>query len=368
MKKLVRILFLAALATACAKRGQLRVVKKPPVPVAPLFVGTVDGAEAKPTLTPTPQPAPEPVMVTVKRGDNLWNLSRKHLGRGTRYAEISDLNNIKDPWWIFPGQKFEIPMGASPSARATVPAPAAPKAAAPPSKKSPFPKRKNPAFAQGERLTFAVQYGKITAGYAVLSIPETVTWTPRPALHIVAEAVTHPFFETFFKVRDRIETFIDTEALISWRYEKHLREGGYKADAFYLFDQHKQMMYEPDKATSVTVQAETQDVLSCFYYARAFPLNVGESIYIKVAADNMKSYELKVDVLRKEKAETLAGDFDCVVVQPHLKYEGVFQQKGEVFLWLTDDERHIPVKIRSKIAIGSININLQDADWVQPSP
>jgi hypothetical protein len=54
------------------------------------------------------------------------------------------------------------------------------------------------------------------------------------------------------------------------------------------------------------------------------------------------------------------------VVVPELKHEGVFQQKGEVRIWLTDDQRHIPVKIRSKIAIGSININLQEARWVRP--
>jgi hypothetical protein len=55
------------------------------------------------------------------------------------------------------------------------------------------------------------------------------------------------------------------------------------------------------------------------------------------------------------------------VVQPHLTFQGVFQQKGEVLIWLTDDVRRIPVMVRSKIAIGSININLQDAEWVEPA-
>ena len=110
----------------------------------------------------------------------------------------------------------------------------------------------------------------------------------------------------------------------------------------------------------------SQDVFSCFYLFRTMPMEVGKSSTIVATADDMKTYDVKVDVLRKEHIKTLAGDFDCVVVQPHLSFQGLFQQKGEVYIWLTDDQRRIPVMVKSKIAIGSININLQDAEWVDP--
>jgi hypothetical protein len=64
--------------------------------------------------------------------------------------------------------------------------------------------------------------------------------------------------------------------------------------------------------------------------------------------------------------QVLAGGFDCLVIQPLLKFQSVFQQKGDVLIWISDDERRLPVKITSKIAIGSINIELQSADWVRP--
>ncbi len=234
-------------------------------------------------------------------------------------------------------------------------------------KKYGWTRKPNKAYAVGEKLTFAVQYFSITAGYATLSAAELVDVEGRPCIHIVAEARTHPAFEGIFKVRDRIESFIDAETLFPWRYEKHLREGSYSADSSYIYDQRAGKMLEPARPERVTlIPPDTQDVISCFYAFRTVDLKVGESLYIKVAADDMKNYELKVDVLKRERVSTLAGDFDCIKVQPHLKFEGVFQQKGEVFVWVTDDERHIPVKIRSKIAIGSININLQEAEWVQP--
>jgi hypothetical protein len=91
-------------------------------------------------------------------------------------------------------------------------------------------------------------------------------------------------------------------------------------------------------------------------------------VLIPVTADDWKSYELSVDVVRREAVTTLAGTFDCLVVVPHMAFKGVFQQTGEVTMWVTDDARHLPVLIKSKIFIGSININLRDAEWVEPAP
>ena len=224
----------------------------------------------------------------------------------------------------------------------------------------------NHAYALGEVLTFAVQYFNVTGGYATLSVTETTQESGRACLHIQARAKTQAFFETFFKVRDTIDSYIDLQSLAPWRYEKHLHEGGYSADASYVYDQRAHKMLEPAKGKQIDIEPETQDVLSCFYRFRNMDLKVGSTVSMPVADDMMKKYTLKIDVLKKERVHSLAGDFDCVEVQPHLLSAGVFQQKGEVFIWVTDDARHIPVKIKSKIAIGSININLQDATWAKP--
>ncbi len=230
-----------------------------------------------------------------------------------------------------------------------------------------FPRLPNSAFAPGEKLTFAVQYFNITGGYATLSISATSDVRGRLCYPIVAEARTHPAFESIIKVRDRIVSYIDKESLVSWGYEKHIREGGFAADAEYEYDPWACEMREPAKYKRADIPVGTQDVLSCFYYFRTLDLKVGQPVYINVTADDMKNYELKVDVVKKEKIKTLAGEFNCLLVEPHLKFKGVFQQKGRVLIWLTDDERKIPVLIKSKIAIGSININLQDAEWVKPN-
>ncbi len=309
--------------------------------------------------------------VRVHKGDSLWRIARRELGRGALYSLVAQENKVSAPYIIQPGQDLSVALGLSGSAAGAV-------TPLQPAKRPPSPREEarrygwtkvpNRAFTVGEKLTFAVQYGNITAGYATMSIPEVVAESGRPAYHIVAEARTHPFFEHIFKVQDRIESYIDVDYIFPWRYEKHLREGGHVADAQYAYDQRAGFMREPSRNHDEPMPIGSQDVLSCFYFFRTMDMTVGSEQSIRVSADDMKNYELKVNVLRKERISSLAGDFDCVVVQPHLSFQGVFQQKGEVFIWLTDDERRIPVRVQSKIAIGSININLQDADWVESAP
>jgi LysM repeat protein len=381
---------LAALLAGCASRGHLIVRKgrrRPlvsatagPLPAAGALTATAAAAAAAPVPAPAPAvPAPAeaasppPLTVSARPGDCLWLISRHTLGSGFLWPRIAEANHLASPWVIEVGQVIAVPQGARSAPEVPLPAPS--EAPAPPprrrllneARRYGFQAVPNDAFTVGERLTFAVQYGNVTAGYATLSIPEAVELDGRPCFHVVAQARTHPFFETFFRVNDRLDSYIDVDYAFPWRYEKHIQEGGFRADASYDYDHRACQMREPAKGTSAEMPTEAQDVLSCFYFYRTQPMVVGAVSTIPVTADDKQTYELKVDALRRERVSTLAGDFDCVVVQPHLTFNGVFQQKGDVFLWITDDQRRIPVMVRSKIAIGSINVNLQDAEWVEPS-
>lgn len=373
-------LFALSALSACAGHGKL-IMRKGVRPVAVALARSLptEASATSPTATvgdpglkAGPSGNERPVLLKVHKGDSLWRLSRRHMDKGTRWPFLAQANQLHDPWIIQPGQMLALPQSLSFTVRPTLPRRSAPVPLTPrkvldEAKKYGWKKVPNRAFTAGEKLTFAVQYGNVTAGYATLSIPEVLDIGGRPVFHVVGEAKTHPFFETFFKVRDRLETNIDVDYAISWRYEKHLHEGGYIADASYDYDQRAGMIREPAKGKEAPMPISSQDVLSCFYWFRTQPMEIGSEATVQVTADDMKSYGLKVDVLRKERVKTLAGEFDCVVVQPHLTFQGVFQQKGEVFIWLTDDARRIPVMVRSKIVIGSININLQDAEWVEPA-
>jgi len=74
-----------------------------------------------------------------------------------------------------------------------------------------------------------------------------------------------------------------------------------------------------------------------------------------------KSQPLEVKVLGRERVDTPAGTFDCVAIEPLLKAGGIFKNKGRLVIWMTEDERRMPVLMKSKVAIGSISVVLQEA-------
>jgi Protein of unknown function (DUF3108) len=208
----------------------------------------------------------------------------------------------------------------------------------------------------GEYFQFSVSWSGINAGSALMQVQNWQWVDGHKTWRIISKTESNSFVSKFYKVRDRVETSIDAESLYSRRFEKHLREGGYKHDSAVRFDQENQKArYEDGKV--VEVPPRVHDVLSAFYYVRTQPLPDGATFSIP-AHDNQKSYDLEVHVLRRERIEVPAGKFDCVVVEPVLKSEGIFKSKGQLLVWLTDDDRRLPVKVTSKVPIGSISVSL----------
>jgi hypothetical protein len=215
----------------------------------------------------------------------------------------------------------------------------------------------NQAFGVGERFEYSVGYGMIKAGTAVMEIPEIVKFAGKKCYHIISTAQSNKFFSVFFKVNDKVESLMDVHELYSLRFDKHLREGKFKAEISMLFDQENHLAIYNNGQDTFSVPAYVQDVLSAFYLVRTRELKVGQSIFVDNHADK-KNYPLEVKVLRKERIKVPAGTFDCVVVEPILRASGIFQQKGSLTVWLTDDQIKMPVLMKSKVVIGSISTEL----------
>jgi hypothetical protein len=210
----------------------------------------------------------------------------------------------------------------------------------------------------GEYFQFSIDWSGLNGGNALMQVQNMQTVEGHRTWRIVTKAESNSFVSKFYKVRDRAESFIDADSLYARKFEKHLREGGYKKDLSVRFDQAgRKAVY--DNGASYDVPPGVHDVLSAFYYVRTCSLPDGAVISIPTH-DNEKSYDMVVKVLRRERVEVPAGKFDCVLVEPVLKSEGIFKSKGQMLVWLSDDERRIPVQVKSKVPIGSISVSLTD--------
>lgn len=215
----------------------------------------------------------------------------------------------------------------------------------------------NIAFGVGEKLTFDINYGFINAGTATLEVAQLIEYNNRPAYQIVSRAESNSFFSSVYRVDDRAESIMDAIGLFSWRFEKNIREGGYRSDREYAFDQREH--FTVYKGDTIEVEPFVQDALSIMYYTRSQDLEVGRSIYVPNFIDGRK-FMLEVQVLKKERISIAAGTFDCLVVEPISTSVGLFKHEGELKVWLTDDRLKMPVMMKSKVVVGSITAELTD--------
>lgn len=215
----------------------------------------------------------------------------------------------------------------------------------------------NLAFGVGEKLTFEVKFGFVSAGTATMEVKRLIEYQGRPCYQIGTTARSNSFFSSFYKVEDRVESIMDATGLFSWKFEKILSEGSYRSDRRYAFDQREhRVVYEKD---TIEVAPFVQDALSTLYYARTQPLEVGKSFYIDNFIDGRK-YHLEVKVLEKETVSVEAGSFECFVVEPITQSVGLFKHEGKLKVWLTDDRLRLPVLMKSKVLVGSIAVELTD--------
>jgi hypothetical protein len=223
----------------------------------------------------------------------------------------------------------------------------------------------NKAFQEGEKLVYDVNFGFITAGIAEMAIPKMKRISGRDAYHITFKVNSVPSFDPFFKVRDRYETYMDAEGLFPWRFGQHVREGNYKRDFSAFFDQRRGKA--KTKKGTYDIPKYTHDIVSAFYFARTIDydtLEIGDKIRLQNFFKD-KVHPLDVVYHGKETIDVAAGKFECLIIEPLVKEGGLFKSEGSIFIWLSDDDLKIPVKVRTKVIIGSIDAELKSYEGLK---
>ena len=213
-------------------------------------------------------------------------------------------------------------------------------------------------FAPGERLVFSIDYGPVNAGEGTLEVRGVVMTDGHPCYLIESRAASNRFFSTFYMVRDKVVSHIDVARLYSRYFAKRLREGDYRQNIEVRFDQVAGKAHYADGRTFDTMPG-IHDVLSAFYYVRTLALEPGRTYHVDTHSSR-KNYPLEVIVHGRERVKVPAGEFDCLVVEPVIIGDGLFQHEGKLTIWLTDDARKLPVLMKTRVKVGSIDASLKE--------
>ncbi len=228
----------------------------------------------------------------------------------------------------------------------------------------------NSIITEGEKLTFTIKYGVISAAEATLEIKST-TLENQPVWLISSNARTYPFFDSVFKVRDVVQSWWEKENLRSLRFSKRLNEGRYKQYRVHTYDHEKKtstykrwnFKNQVFRTREIAIPANTQDILSSFYYIRQQKLAPGNKVPVTITTDG-KSYSTQVIVHKRETIDSIFGKKSCLVIEPMLKGESVFKQSGKILIWVTDDAYKVPLKLTSQITFGAFTATLKGAEKV----
>ncbi len=216
------------------------------------------------------------------------------------------------------------------------------------------------AFGFGETLNYKVGYKFITAGYGYFKImPKPVKVDGRDAYDIRFAVKSLKELEWIYKVHDQYRSVVDVGGIFPYKFEQHIREGSYKTDFTCQFDQvnHKAIIKD---TTKHDVPEYVHDIVSALYYVRTLDFSTIRKDSIIELKNFYKdsTYTLGVKYHGKQTVEVEAGEFRTVVVEPMVVEGGLFKSEGKILVWLSDDDRKIPVKVATKIIIGYVGAEL----------
>jgi len=221
-------------------------------------------------------------------------------------------------------------------------------------------------FSRGEYLKYRLFYDSwatswITAGYGTMEIDTAWAYVNgQRAYHIKVTGNSAGIFNMFYKVRDRFESFMDEDELISLKFIRYTREGKYKRDDQIIFD-HRNLKAHSTRAVK-GITPGIQDIVSAFYRMRTYDFDTAEindEYYMDFFLDD-SLYHSKIIFLGRETVKTEFGKIECLKFKPQVAVGEIFQEPYPMELWVSDDENKIPIIGKSGVYIGSVTLELVD--------
>lgn len=220
---------------------------------------------------------------------------------------------------------------------------------------------KNTAFKADEEVKMKVFYSTlgmyVGAGEAVFT-SSLERYNGKPVYHLVGTGSTYSFFDNFFKVRDKYESYVDTADLLPYKFIRNIDEGGYK--------KYNNVTFNHDANTAVSTNGVfkvtdcVQDVVSMVYYCRNINFDkykVNDKIMFDMFLDD-ELFHMYIRYMGKEVIKTRYGKFNAIKIKPLLLKGTIFEGGEKMTAWLSDDPNHLLLRAESPIAVGSIKVDM----------
>lgn len=249
-----------------------------------------------------------------------------------------------------------LPAQSSAKKRAAATTHAAEKKTAPEPPPDPPKAPEPPPKIPGERLTYDVEWRLIHAGTAVVESQKSTS-----TLRVDSGGMV----SSLFKVHDTYNVTYDDGfcAMAAWMDSQ---EGKRHHDTRVTYERDRATYLEKDllkdavlHSDSVSIPSCVHEVLGAFLKFRSLNPTPGQSVQIPMS-DGRRSASVRIEGQEREEVKTAVGSFKTIRCEANMMNGVVYTRKGRVFIWLTDDERHLPVQIRLRMnfPVGTVTLQL----------
>ena len=230
----------------------------------------------------------------------------------------------------------------------------------------------NPATGRltpGEKLTYALLWENVPAGELQLEVRAVTTIQGTEAYHFVMTAESNSAVDLFVKIRDRIDAYTDIGMTHSIYYHKR-QNGDRKRKETIAFDWSESKALYTDSGKQyapIKLEPGSLDPLSAFYFTRMMISEINPTVERPVT-DGKRVFMGNASVVRRETITLKNGKtYDTFCLKPDLGLLGGIFKKSKaplLLLWVTADEKRIPVQIMSKVKVGHFIGELVSAEGI----
>jgi hypothetical protein len=224
-----------------------------------------------------------------------------------------------------------------------------------------LPPAKGFSFPVKQTLVYGVDWRVFPAGIATFHLEQAGDMQ-----RITATGQSIGAVSLLYRVNDWFESYLNRQTGCSTSFNKRLEEGRRRITSSLRFLSGKQVFDEKNLVTGIVQHKEAPippcvtDLMSAIFYGGSQPIKPGESFHIPVA-DAMRVVDVTMKAEAREQITTNAGTFQTIRVQP-MAGAGVVKNRGNIWIWYTDDQRRMPVEMRARLFWGTITLRLTSVE------
>jgi hypothetical protein len=225
------------------------------------------------------------------------------------------------------------------------------------------PPRPGYSFPARQTYTYAVDWRVFPAATATLHLE-----ADGPRERLTASADTVGAINLIFHVSDKFQSTFDRDKGCTAEFDKQTVEGRRQITSTLKLDyaNGKSILDEKNLTNGQTKHLESgipscvTDLLTGVFYASSQPMSVGQNFIIPVS-DPLRTIAVTMKVEGREELKLPSGTYKTLRVEPTAD-AGVVKNRGQIWIWYTDDDRHLPVQMRARSFWGTITFRLASVE------